>query len=347
LSVRRSYETSELELWPSLLPSWRAVELARMKGSYQANSVLLSDGDTGVRLAALLRADLEALLTDAKADELIGNAPGDRDALRGKWREKVNTRIALLDREGGPVVSVQWAGKDASPKLVREPLYAQVGEQLARCEIFTSATLRPVARLLKIRKLACFPEIFDWSKNVTARPVRDPDPRSRKNVPLDPALLEKLYLAEGRPLTLVLVYSRSHAYLLTQKLKGRPGVLIQGQDDRTLEELCAVALDPLESPVPAFFVTYGRWVGIDLPGPKWLVLGSVPKAPLSPYHEARAARRGGSPWNDPENAATERLQLKQGLGRALRSADDTATIIWTANRAAADLGLNPKTARAD
>ena len=41
----------------------------------------------------------------------------------------------------------------------------------------------------------------------------------------------------------------------------------------------------------------------------------------------------------------DRLQLAQGLGRALRSVDDQAVLIWVNNQAARDAGLDPRTGR--
>ncbi len=93
-------------------------------------------------------------------------------------------------------------------------------------------------------------------------------------------------------------------------------------------------------------ITYGGWVGTDLPGDKWLVIGSAPKTPISPVHEARQLRGfSRSAWNDAEKVTLDRLQLQQGLGRALRSAEDRATIIWPANAAFAELGLDETTGR--
>jgi Rad3-related DNA helicase len=102
---------------------------------------------------------------------------------------------------------------------------------------------------------------------------------------------------------------------------------------------------PSDKPAP-FLICYGGWVGTDLPGEKWLIIGSAPKTPLSPVHEARQARgRTRSAWNDGEKVTLDRLQLQQGLGRALRSAEDTAQLIWPANAAFADLGLSETTGR--
>ena len=99
------------------------------------------------------------------------------------------------------------------------------------------------------------------------------------------------------------------------------------------------------TPAP-MLVCYGGWVGTDIPGEKWLVIGAAPKTPLSPVNEARALRgRIRNPWADPEKTTLDRLQLAQGLGRALRSKDDTAVLIWPTNGAFADLGLDPTTGR--
>ena len=100
----------------------------------------------------------------------------------------------------------------------------------------------------------------------------------------------------------------------------------------------------MNTPAP-FLVTYGGWVGVDVPGNKWLIIGSVPKSPLSAAVESRAAANRTSPWNDYERNALDRLQLAQGLGRALRTAEDQAVLIWQNNQAARDAGINPSTGR--
>lgn len=98
-------------------------------------------------------------------------------------------------------------------------------------------------------------------------------------------------------------------------------------------------------PAP-MLVCYGGWVGTDIPGDKWLVIGAAPKTPITPVNEARAARgRVRNAWQDPEKCCLDRLQLAQGLGRALRSDTDTAVLIWPANGAFAELGLSTTTGR--
>lgn len=93
-------------------------------------------------------------------------------------------------------------------------------------------------------------------------------------------------------------------------------------------------------------ICYGGWVGLDLPGEKWLVLGSAPKTPIGPVQEARELRgKIRSAWNDGEKVTLDTLQLEQGLGRALRSAEDTAQVIWPNNNAFSELGLDPSTGR--
>jgi hypothetical protein len=93
-------------------------------------------------------------------------------------------------------------------------------------------------------------------------------------------------------------------------------------------------------------ICYGGWVGLDLPGEKWLVLGSAPKTPIGPVQEARELRGFiRNAWVDGEKVTLDRLQLEQGLGRALRSAEDTCQLIWPDNGAFSELGLDPATGR--
>jgi len=93
-------------------------------------------------------------------------------------------------------------------------------------------------------------------------------------------------------------------------------------------------------------ICYGGWVGTDLPGEKWLVIGSAPKTPISVVCEAQQARgRIRSAGADDEEVTLDRLQLAQGLGRALRTPEDTCCLMWPANGAFSELGLSPVTGR--
>lgn len=349
--VRRDFETVKLSMYAR---TWftgatqRALEGARIqRGGYKAGYIVLSDPKHSALLASV-RADLEAML--AKVSREIDNETVDAKSKRMLvMKNKLETRLDVLKGAApGPdqssrVVSMQWNGDFAD--LVSEPARAYTQDKIARVEVFTSATLAPVARLLHIDEawVKCFPEIFDWKNNVKLMPLAEQDPTDRRNTPMDPGLLEGLYDQPGRPTTIVLAYSKAHAKSMTARVAGQPGVFIQGEDSEvSLGQLVeqAKAYGP-----GAFLVTYGGWVGTDIPGQKWLILGSIPKSPLSAAAEGRAAQNRTSPWNDFERNAMDRLQLAQGLGRALRSSTDQAVLIWVNNQAARDAGLDPRTGR--
>ena len=352
VKVRREFETVKLAMYARTWLSGataRALEGARVqRGGYKAGYIVLSD-PRHAALRAAVQADLEATL--AKVDREIDNETVDAKAKRLLVMQgKLKTRIDVLAKAdpsnpdgSNRVVSMQWSGDFAD--LVSEPARAYTQDKLARVEVFTSATLAPVARLLHIEDqwVKIFPEIFDWARNVKLMPLAEQDPTDRRNTPMDPGLLEGLYDQPNRPTTIVLAFSKAHAKSMTARVQGQPGVFIQGEDSEvSLGQLVeqAKAYGP-----GAFIVTYGGWVGTDIPGQKWLILGSIPKSPLSAAAEGRAAHNRTSPWNDFERNAMDRLQLAQGLGRALRSVDDQADLIWVNNQAARDAGLDPRTGR--
>ena len=148
---------------------------------------------------------------DAKAKRLL------------TMKTKLETRLDVLKGAApGPdqsnrVVSLQFSGDFCD--LVSEPARAYTQDKLARVEVFTSATLAPVARLLHIEPewVKCFPEIFDWAKNVKLMPLPDQNPGSRQNVAIDADLLENLYDQPGRQTTIALFFSKAHAKAATTR----------------------------------------------------------------------------------------------------------------------------------
>ena len=374
LRVRRDFETAKAELWLKGILDPKVVawlQSQRQKpGGYVSSSVLLEPESVG-RL--MLAANFRRLLQDENVEKMLpaGKHLDNREEIKRRWVKKLTTRLSML--ETGDVVSVQWEGWGMQEKcsLVSEPLYAGVREKLAPVEIFTSATIAEIAPMMGVAKenVVVYPEIFDWDAAVTVNPLPDNANGSKRSVAVDANMIEEIYHAEGRPLTIALFLSKKQAHEAAKKISRERNVFIQGWDrDTDLGELieqvrrAAFNVDefdaawegqpgpvgkPADPDEPApFLITYGGWVGTDLPGHKWLVIGSAPKTPISPVHEARQARRRiRSAWDDGEKVTLDRLQLQQGLGRALRSAEDRATVIWPANAAFADLGLDETTGR--
>jgi Rad3-related DNA helicase len=347
VKVRRSFETTTLGMYARTWLKSRtqaALGSARVqKGGYRAAYVVLTD-PRHAALKDMVRADLAQV--KANVEREIDLATDERATKRLQTQQaKLVTRLAILDAIGSEstrCVSLQFNGDFVD--MVAEPARAFTQEKLARVEVFTSATLVPVARLLHIQDqwVKAFPEIFDWTKNVKLMPLPDQNPESRANTPIDADTIDALYDQPGRPTTILLAFSRAHAASMTTKIKGQPGVMIQGEDS---EESLGQLIERARQNPGCFVVTYGGWVGLDLPGQKWLILGSIPKSPLSAAVESRAAMNRTSPWSDYERNALDRLQLAQGLGRALRTETDQAVLIWQNNSAARDAGINPKTGR--
>lgn len=358
VKVRRSFETTTLGMYARTwlrAQTQAALQAARVqpRSTYRAGYVVLSDPRHSA-LKSAVRSDLGAVLDRVNAE--IDRSGDERTTKRLQTQQKkLQDRLAILDAIGSEgftrCVSLQFGGPSGEfVDMVAEPARSYTQEKLARVEVFTSATLAPVARLLHIddQWVKLFPEIFDWNTNVKLSPLPDEDPSSRANTPIDADTVLALYEQPGRPMTILLAFSRAHANSMTAKIKGQPGVFIQGADEETsLGDLVdrAKAAGQSGADPKSFLVTYGGWVGVDIPGAKWLILGSIPKSPLSAAVESRAAANRTSPWCDYERNALDRLQLAQGLGRALRTAEDQAVLIWCNNQAARDAGIDPKTGR--
>ncbi len=357
--VRRSFETHELPIrsadWDNgkLIQSVLKERVAPGTG-YMRGYVLLSDGPGKALLEPIMRVYMAML------DE--GHIARKRPALctDAKWEVKkkayednVKARLAILESAClvdamAPVVSIQW-GKTSlgveTVNLVSEPAYAAMWTELAPKEIFTSATLRPCAATLKIKpdNLIVFPEIFDWATAVQPMALEDSTPDKRGNTAISADLVESLYNSPGRPVTLLLFISKAHVHQASAKVRGKPGVKVQGADG-DLSDLVEQANDCFEGP-PTFLLAYSGWVGVDIPGAKWLVLGSSTKSPLNALYTARKLRRIGGGWQDADKVTADSIRLQQGLGRALRSAEDRAVVIWTDNAAFQEAGMDVRTGR--
>lgn len=352
LDVRRTFETHELKLRRRDMPMppnlQREFDYARIaKGStYKRGYILLSDGP-GQEWAGSLGAYLKGLTTPAQMEKrrpATANTPAKWERVRERYQKEVDTRVKALENESGDVVSLQFDA-EGEMTLKIEPLFAHVGEKLAPVEIFTSATLKDYAPLLKIEPqwLERIPEVFDWDKAVSTYVLPD-EVGGFGNRAIDAATMLELYEQEDRPMTVALFMSKAHVKSASLQLKGKPGVLIQG-DDGEISEVVEKALANWSRPHAPFLCLYSGWVGTDLPGEKWLILGSATRSPLGPVHEARKLRRMGGGWNDREKVIGDRVKLQQGLGRALRSAEDRAIVIWTDNKVFSDMGLCTQTAR--
>jgi Rad3-related DNA helicase len=347
VKVRRSFETVTLGMFAR---TWlrsqtqAALGAARVqRGGYRAGYVVLTDARHAA-LKNMVQADLEGVLANVNRE--LDRATDERAAKRLQVQQKkLVTRLAILAAIGSEstrCVSLQFNGDFVD--MVAEPSFVSPKEKLARVEVYTSATLAPVSRLLGIddQWVKIFPEIFDWSKNVKLMALPDQNPESRANTAIDADTIDALFDQPGRPTTIALFFSRAHCTSAMAKIKGQPGVMIQGEDS---EESLGQLIERAKATPGCFVATYGGWVGLDIPGNKWLIIGSVPKSPLSAAVESRAAINRTSPWNDFERNALDRLQLAQGLGRALRTAQDQAVLIWQNNQAAREAGINPKTGR--
>lgn len=371
LRVRREFETERLSIWPAAFRKelQDALQKARIGfGGYKKSYVLLKR-NVGLGLAieceyrdALKPENIEKELDRVELASKKSNKSFNRTAYQLMLEKQYGDRIALLqkvatDKEGNPtpkfdpVTYIEWDGLKC--KLISEPLYINDRDKFAEREIFTSATLAGVAGLLGINVkdwLHCFPPVFSASA-IDPMPLDDNADGTQKNVPLGAEDLLSIYESEGRPLTIVLYLSKKAAHDGAAGLAKRPGVFVQGlrasafgdDEEMSLGEMVYAVKTAAAAGSAPFLVCYGGWVGTDIPGEKWLVIGQAPKTPLAPYIEERQNRKMGAGWNDYEKVTLDRLQLAQGLGRALRSDSDRAVIIWPNNAAFKQLGLDPAT----
>lgn len=371
LRVRREFETERLAIWPAGFSreTQDAMQKARVKfGGYKANYVLLKRNvGLGLAIECEMRDALKPENLEKELDrlELAADRSGktfNRTAHELMLKKQWGDRVALLQKQADaphspkfdPVTYIEWDGLKC--KLVSEPLYINDRDKFAEREVFTSATLKGVAGLLGIDVkdwLHCFPPVFS-PEAIDAMPLDDNADGTQKNIPLGAEQLADIFESEGRPLTIVLYLSKKAAHDAAMPLAKRPGVFIQGArasafgddskpEDQSMADLVAQVKSAAAAGAAPFLVCYGGWVGTDIPGEKWLVIGQAPKTPLAPYIEERQARKMGGGWNDYEKITLDRLQLAQGLGRALRSAEDRAVLIWPNNSAFRQLGLDPAT----
>jgi Rad3-related DNA helicase len=368
LRVRREFETERLAIWPAAFRKELQDALAKARmgfGGYKKSYVLLKR-NVGLGLAieceyrdALQPENLERELDRVELASKKSGKSFNRTAHELMLKAQYQARIDLLQKKADephspkfdPVTYVEWDGLKC--KLISEPLYINDRDKFAAREIFTSATLKGVAGLLGINVkewLHCFPPVFS-PEAIDPMPLDDNAEGSQKNVPLGAEDLLSIYESEGRPLTIVLYLSKRAAHDAAAGLAKRPGVFVQGMrassygddEEMSLGEMVGQVKNAALTGSAPFLVCYGGWVGTDIPGEKWLVIGQAPKTPLAPYIEERQARKLGAGWNDYEKVTLDRLQLAQGLGRALRSAEDRAVIIWPNNAAFKQLGLDPAT----
>src|SRR5690606_5056461 len=194
VKVRRSFETVELGMYAR---TWlrsetqRALQAARVqpRSTYRAGYVVLSD-PRRASLAAAVTADLKAVLAKVNAElDRSGGHDGEPDRQQKKLQtqqKKLNTRIAILESIGteegkNRCVSLKFGGADGQfVDMVGEPVFISSKDKLARVEVYTSATLAPVSKLLGIedRWVKLFPEIFDWRAAVKLMPLPDQEPGS-------------------------------------------------------------------------------------------------------------------------------------------------------------------------
>lgn len=366
LRVRREFETERLAIWPALFDKSLQDDLTKARtkwGGYKASYVLLQR-DRGLSLRiegafrdALKPENLERTLDRLEADAKRNRKEFNRTKHELMLKEQWGSRIDLLTRRNeddpkfDPCIYLQWDGLKC--QLVCEPLFINRKDKFAPQEIYTSATLADVAGLLGIDTkewLHCFPPIFSRDA-IEPMPLDDNAEGTQKNIALGPEELKELYQSEGRPLTIVLYLSKKAAHDAAEGLKKCPGVFVQGMkasahgddEEMSLGEMVAEVKAAAASGAAPFLVCYGGWVGTDIPGEKWLVIGQAPKTPLAPYIEERQNRKLGGGWNDYEKITLDRLQLAQGLGRALRTPEDRALVIWPNNQAFRQLGLDPAT----
>jgi Rad3-related DNA helicase len=372
LRVRREFETERLSIWPAMFRRELQAKLQKARekwGGYRSNYVLLKRNQgIGLEIECEFRDALKpenlAIAIDnarraAKAQKKAFDEEAYEQMLMAQWQARVDLLQAqATDKDGNPtpqfdpVVYVEWDG--VKVRLVKEPLFINTKDSFAPREIYTSATLSGVAGLLGIDRqdwLHCFPPIFA-REAIEPMPLDDNAEGSQKNVALDAEDLESIYQSEGRPLTIVLYLSKKAAHDACAGLAKRPGVFVQGlrqsragadDEEMSLGEMVAAVKQAAAEGAAPFFVTYGGWVGTDIPGDKWLVVGQAPKTPLAPYVEERQNRKMGGGWNDYEKLTLDRLQLAQGLGRALRTPEDRAVVIWPNTSAFRQLGLDPTT----
>ncbi|MBU0513896.1 MAG: ATP-dependent DNA helicase [Proteobacteria bacterium] len=263
---------------------------------------------------------------EVETDNLVRRATDLADVVRRVVDDGADDLVRWVEVKGRHV-TLHASPVDVGEYLA-EALYANV-----RSVVFTSATLSVAGRLdyaqadLGLTGAAdglIVPSPFDYQRQ-TLLYVPSDLPLPGAETFIDAAadrLMELLTATRGRAFVLCTSFRNMNAF--HQKLEGRLEYpcLVQGQAPRT------VLLDRFrQTPGAILFATMSFWQGVDVPGPA-LSAVIVDRLPFDPPDEplvaakiARLRGNGGDPFFEFQ-VPTAVLQLKQGLGRLIRSRSD-------------------------
>lgn len=267
----------------------------------------------------------------------VGGAEPETDSLIRRATDLAGLVRRLVEAEADDLV--RWVEvKGRGVTLHASPV--EVGEYLAdalyanvRSVVFTSATLSVAGRLDYAQadlgltgtgEGLIVPSPFDYQRQTLLYVPADLPPPTAEAFIDDAAdrLLELLAATRGRAFVLCTSFRNMHAF--HERLEGRLEYpcLVQGQSPRS------ILLEKFRhTPGAVLFATMSFWQGVDVPGPA-LSAVIVDRLPFDPPDEplvaakiARLRNNGGDPFFEFQ-VPTAVLQLKQGLGRLVRSQTD-------------------------
>jgi ATP-dependent DNA helicase DinG len=306
--------------------------LAAVEGSRSLSAELNDERfrQGAARVADLLTAIGEKIRSAAKdkpeAENLVRRA-GDLAGLVRSVVSATDDDLVRWVEVKGRRVTLHASPVDVGPYLA-DALYANV-----RSVIFTSATLSVAGSLeyaradLGLEGAAdelMVPSPFDYERQTILYVPRDLPP------PGSPAFME----AAADRLEQLLTATRGRAFVLCTSFRNMTGFherlagrlefpcLIQGQAPRS------ILLEKFRNtPGAVLFATMSFWQGVDVPG-QALSAVIIDRLPFDPPDEplvaariARLRNNGGDPFFEFQVPAAV-LQLKQGLGRLIRSQSD-------------------------
>lgn len=254
----------------------------------------------------------------------------DTDSNSGAWRA-VNLSLSVAELEVGPTLAEQLYARTSSVVFTSATLAA--GDEFNHFMQSVGLDLgeKPTRRTKRL------PSSYDLPNQMAIYVVSDmPEPRSSGYLPNLADALERIHRAtDGGVLTLFT--NESDMRRMYEQLKpplGEAGIDLLMQ--RTGSSTIALRESFSESHQSSLFALKKFWEGFDVRGDtlRCVVIPKMPfTAPDDPLSQARKSREGWASWKR-YDLPEATIELRQAVGRLIRSATDTGVVVLTDSRLA-------------